>query len=145
MFLHWKRNRTMNNTKLKKAMILGTIALIWTIPSVNLFGVIAVIVSWIAYSNSKKNMAYVSTGMYIAATVISILFAIVLLFAGGMFSFVGETAGVSHNAMTNLLNGMAAFSLVGEDCTLRLPFQATRAEKQLKNRILRTMDFLNRS
>ena len=86
MFLHWKRNRTMNNTKLKKAMILGTIALIWTIPSVNLFGVIAVIVSWIAYSNSKKNMAYVSTGMYIAATVISILFAIVLLFAGGMFS-----------------------------------------------------------
>ena len=46
----------MNNTKLKKAMILGTIALIWTIPSVNLFGVIAVIVSWIAYSNSKKNM-----------------------------------------------------------------------------------------
>lgn len=61
MFLHWKRNRTMNNTKLKKAMILGTIALIWTIPSVNLFGVIAVIVSWIAYSNSKKNMAYVST------------------------------------------------------------------------------------
>lgn len=54
-------------------MILGTIALIWTIPSVNLFGVIAVIVSWIAYSNSKKNMAYVSTGMYIAATVISIL------------------------------------------------------------------------
>ena len=71
MFLHWKRNRTMNNTKLKKAMILGTIALIWTIPSVNLFGVIAVIVSWIAYSNSKKNMAYVSTGMYIAATVIS--------------------------------------------------------------------------
>ena len=68
----------MNNTKLKKAMILGTIALIWTIPSVNLFGVIAVIVSWIAYSNSKKNMAYVSTGMYIAATVISILFAIVL-------------------------------------------------------------------
>lgn len=44
----------MNNTKLKKAMILGTIALIWTIPSVNLFGVIAVIVSWIAYSNSKK-------------------------------------------------------------------------------------------
>ena len=95
MFLHWKRNRTMNNTKLKKAMILGTIALIWTIPSVNLFGVIAVIVSWIAYSNSKKNMAYVSTGMYIAATVISILFAIVLLFAGGMFSFVGEAAGVS--------------------------------------------------
>jgi dolichyl-phosphate-mannose--protein O-mannosyl transferase len=114
MFLHWKRNRTMNNTKLKKAMILGTIALIWTIPSVNLFGVIAVIVSWIAYSNSKKNMAYVSTGMYIAATVISILFAIVLLFAGGMFSFVGEAAGVSHNAMTTLLTGMAAFSLVGD-------------------------------
>ena len=44
----------MNNTKLKKAMILGTIALIWTIPSVNLFGVIAVIVSWIAYKQFQK-------------------------------------------------------------------------------------------
>ena len=42
----------MNNTKLKKAMILGTIALIWTIPSVNLFGVFAVIVSLFAFSNS---------------------------------------------------------------------------------------------
>ncbi len=104
----------MKNTLLKRTVIFGTIALIWSVPSLNIFGIIAAVFSWVIYSKPKKGTVYLTMGLYISAAVVSVLFAVILLFAGGVFSFAGEAAGISDNALTELMNGAAAFSIVGD-------------------------------
>lgn len=48
------------------------IALIWSIPSLNLMGIIATILSWIAYTSHKKGTDLASGVLYIAASFISL-------------------------------------------------------------------------
>lgn len=123
----------MNNKLLRRGMIFGTAALIWSIPSLNIFGIAATILSWIAYSKPKKGSVYAASGLYIAAAVVSVLLAVILLFAGGVFSFAGEAAGISDNALTSLMNGAAAFSLVGDIFYIAAAAASVKGGKTIKD------------
>ncbi|MGN1090508.1 MAG: hypothetical protein ACI4Q6_08925, partial [Huintestinicola sp.] len=59
---------------LKRAMLFGTAALIWSIPSLNILGIIAAIITWIAYSSHRKGASETAGMLYIAASVLSIAF-----------------------------------------------------------------------
>ena len=86
-------------------MIIGTISLIWSIPSLNIFGIIAGVVSWICYSSSKKGTASAAAVIYIIAAALSIGFAVMLIFFKGMIiSIFGEA-----ETMSGVLNFMAVF------------------------------------
>lgn len=104
----------MNNKNLKKAVAAGSVALVWSICSLNLPGIIAAILSWIIYGKPKKNGAKAAGVLYAIALIGSMLFALLLLIAGGMFGFIGEIFGAAENSMKGLLNTMAVFSLFGD-------------------------------
>ena len=103
-----------NNPNLKKAVAAGSIALVWSICSLNLPGIIGAIISWIIYGKPKKNGAKAAGALYVVSFIGSVIFALLLLLAGGMFGFIGEIFGAAENSMKGLLNGMAAFSLFGD-------------------------------
>ena len=89
----------MNNSNLKKAVAAGSVALVWSICSLNLFGIVATIISWAINGKPKKNGAKAAGVLYIISLILSIAFALLLLLTGGM---------------TSLLNGMALFSIFGD-------------------------------
>ncbi len=99
----------MKNTHLRTAVILGTAALIWSIPSLNIFGIIAAIMSWVAYSNNKSSTAKTAMVMYIVAVAASAAFAALMLVAQGAVMAFGDAAGG-----VVLFGGMAAFSVIGD-------------------------------
>lgn len=123
----------MDNKLLRRGMIFGTVALIWSIPSLNIFGIAATILSWIAYSKPKKGSVYAASGLYIAAAVVSVLFAVILLFAGGGFRYAEEATGISYNTLTSLMNGAAAFSLVGDILYIAAAAAGIKGGKTIKD------------
>ncbi|MGN0637766.1 MAG: hypothetical protein ACI4J0_05300 [Huintestinicola sp.] len=92
----------MSNSNLKKAVAAGSIALVWSICSLNLPGIIAAIISWIIYGKPKKNGAKAAGVFYVISFIGSIIFVLLL-----MIALVG-------NRMAGLINGMAIFSLFGD-------------------------------
>ena len=89
-------------------------ALVWSICSLNLFGIVATIISWAINGKPKKNGAKAAGVLYIISLIGSIIFALILLLTGGMFGFAAGLFGSSENTMTSLLNGMALFSVFGD-------------------------------
>lgn len=118
----------MKNKNLRAAMIAGTVALIWSIPSLNIFGIIAVILTWVVYSSSKKGTASAAMAMYITAAVISVLFAVVLVFAGSLFGLIAS----ADNTMMDFLNGAAVFSIVGDVLYITAAVMCYKGGKELK-------------
>lgn len=81
----------MKNKLLKTALGIGTGLLLWSIPSCNLFAVIAVIMGWLTNSACSRKAAYLSGLFYIIAVIsngitffllCSVLFASKLIDAG---------------------------------------------------------------
>lgn len=70
----------MEQKYLKRAMIFGTSALIWSIPSLNILGIIAAIITWIAYSSHRKGASETAGVLYIAASVLSVAFDALIWF-----------------------------------------------------------------
>lgn len=108
--------------KLKAAVALGTAALLWSIPSLNIFGVVAMIISWGAYGGGRKKDAMLSGIFYIIALVVSVLFGILLAMAGNDFTSSEFEAGLSSlmrfSAMLSVLGDIlylaaAVFSFMG--------------------------------
>lgn len=62
------------------AKIYGTVALLWSVPSLNIFGIIGAILSWKAYKSNNGNIARKAMFLYVAATAVSIIFGLVMLF-----------------------------------------------------------------
>ena len=104
----------MNNSNLKKAVAAGSVALVWSICSLNLFGIVATIISWAINGKPKKNGAKAAGVLYMISLIGSIIFALILLLTGGMFGFAAGLFGSSENTMSSLLNGMAPFSVFGD-------------------------------
>lgn len=69
----------MEQKYLKRAMLFGMLALIWSIPSLNILGIIAATISWVAYTSHKKGSAGAAAALYIAASVLSIAFVAIML------------------------------------------------------------------
>ena len=102
------------NNNLKKAVAAGSAALVWSICSLNLFGIVATIISWAINGKPKKNGAKAAGVLYVISLIGSIIFALILLLTGGMFGFAAGLFGNPENSMTSLLNGMALFSVFGD-------------------------------
>lgn len=79
-------------------MLFGMLALIWSIPSLNILGIIAATLSWVAYTSHKKGSADSAAALYIAASVLSIAFDALIWYLCGLFIgrsfFVMVTAGM---------------------------------------------------
>ncbi len=99
----------MKNKRLRTAMIIGNIALVWSVPSLNIFGIIAAILSWSAYSTEKKTSVKIASVMYIFALLLSIMFAAVLLFASGIIS-----SFIEIEPIREVMSAAAALSAVGD-------------------------------
>lgn len=129
----------MKNKNLRNAMIAGTVALIWSIPSLNIFGIIAGITSWICYSSSKKGTASAAAVIYIVAAALSIGFAMLMIFFKGMIISVLGEAG----AMTGVLNFMAGFSVFGDILYFIAAYFSFRGGKELKDGNMETNGFFD--
>ena len=69
---------------LSAAKIYGTVALLWSVPSLNIFGIIGAILSWKAYKSNSGNIALKAMFLYEAASAVSVIFVLILLFLGIM-------------------------------------------------------------
>ncbi|MCI7766497.1 MAG: hypothetical protein MSJ26_00740 [Oscillospiraceae bacterium] len=121
------------NNNLKKAVAAGSAALAWSICSLNLPGIIAAIISWVIYGKPRKNGAKAAGVFYVISLAGSIIFALLLLLAGGMFGFVAEIFGAAGSSMTGLLNGMAVFSLFGDALYIAAAVFSFRAAGEINN------------
>lgn len=120
----------MNNSNLKKAMIFGTIALIWSVPSLNIFGTAASIVSWIAYGRNVKGTAAASGVLYIIATLLSLLLAAALVSCGEAAADIIFSS--SDNFLTEFFNEIAGISLVGDVLYVIAAVFSFKGNKELK-------------
>lgn len=86
--------------------------LLWSVPSCNIFGVLAVILGWVANSGVKKRFAYTAAAFYFLAAVLSGALALVLkLFLSGTALF--DTAGIIAAAAIPVYIFCGALSLIG--------------------------------
>ena len=69
---------------LSAAKIYGTVALLWSVPSLNIFGIIGAILSWKAYKSNNGDIARKAMFLYVVATVVSIVFVLILMILGIM-------------------------------------------------------------
>ncbi|MCM1578311.1 MAG: hypothetical protein NC078_05885 [Ruminococcus sp.] len=99
----------MKTGKLKAAVAIGSAALLWSIPSLNIFGIIGTIMSWSAYGGGRRKTALGAGAFYIAALVVSIIFGILLAIASKDFLSSEFGAGLS-----DLLRFSVLFSLFGD-------------------------------
>ena len=123
----------MNNTNLKKAVVAGSIALAWSICSLNLPGIIAAIISWIIYGKPKKNGAKAAGVFYVISLIGSIIAVLLLMLAKGMFGFVADIVGTPENSMAGLINGMAVFSLIGDALYIAAAVFSFKAAGEIKD------------
>ena len=99
---------------LNAAKIYGTVALLWSVPSLNIFGIIGAILSWKAYKSNNGDIARKAMFLYVAATVVSIIFGLVMLYFGivvlgpayefaiaALISLVGDTLYIIAAVMSN--------------------------------------------
>lgn len=80
----------MKDSKLRLALIIGTAALVWTIPSCNVFAVIAVILGWVNKSVSNRKSAFASGVLYAMAALAGFGFSFLL----GNVREIGEAFGL---------------------------------------------------
>lgn len=104
----------MNNSNLKKAVAAGSVALVWSICSLNIFGIVATIISWAINGKPKKNGAKAAGVLYIISLILSIAFALLLLTAGGILGFINAFFEMGGNPIAGFAKGMALFSLFGD-------------------------------
>lgn len=123
----------MSNNNLKKAVAAGSIALVWSICSLNLPGIIAAIISWIIYGKPKKNGAKAAGVFYVISLIGSIIFVLLLLLAKGMFGFVADIIGTPENRAAGLINGMALFSLFGDALYIAAAAFSFKAAGEIKD------------
>ena len=109
------------NKNLKKAVAAGSIALVWSICSLNFFGIIAAIISWVIYGKPKKNGAKAAGVFYVISLLGSIIFALLL-----MIALVGSS-------MMELLEGMAIFSLFGDALYIAAAVFSFKAAGEINN------------
>ncbi len=105
----------MNNSNLKKAVAAGSVALVWSICSLNLFGIVATIISWAINGKPKKNGAKAAGVLYIISLIGSIAFVLMLFTVGGVTGFI--SAFFERGSSLPLLGfakGMALFSVFGD-------------------------------
>lgn len=105
----------MNNSNLKKAVAAGSVALVWSICSLNLFGIVATIISWAINGKPKKNGAKAAGVLYIISLIGSIAFVLMLFTVGGVMGFI--SAFFERGSSLPLLGfakGMALFSVFGD-------------------------------
>lgn len=99
----------MKKNKLKAAVILGTAALLWSIPSLNIFGIIGAIMSWAAYGGGRRKTAAGAGIFYIISLVVSIAFGAVLAAASKDFWGSEFVSGLAY-----LLKFSALVSVFGD-------------------------------
>lgn len=105
----------MNNSNLKKAVAAGSVALVWSICSLNLFGIVATIISWAINGKPKKNGAKAAGVLYIISLIGSIAFVLMLFTVGGVVGFINAffERGISL-PLLGFAKGMALFSVFGD-------------------------------
>ena len=123
----------MNNSNLKKAVAAGSVALAWSICSLNLTGIIAAMISWIIYGKPRKNGAKAAGVFYVISLVWSVICVLLLLIAKGMFGFVADIIGTPENSMAGLINGMALFSLFGDALYIAAAVFSFKAAGEIKS------------
>lgn len=99
----------MKKGKLKAAVALGSAALLWSIPSLNIFGIIGAIMSWAAYGGARKKTADGAGIFYIISLVVSIVFGAVLALASRDF-----TSSEFASGLASLLRFSVLFSVFGD-------------------------------
>lgn len=104
----------MNNSNLKKAVAAGSVALVWSICSLNLFGIAATIISWAINGKPKKNGAKAAGVLYIISLIGSIAFVLMLLTVGGVMGFISAFFEKGSNPISGFAEGMALFSVFGD-------------------------------
>ncbi len=113
----------MKEPYLRAAMIAGTIALFWIIPSLNVLGIIAYVLSWSAYSRSSGKSAANAMKLYIGAAAVSVPFAVLMLF---LIMKIFQNRG--------LVIGAAAAAAVGVFLLILAAVMSGRGAKSLKNK-----------
>ncbi len=99
----------MKKGKLKTAVALGSAALLWSIPSLNIFGIIGAIMSWAAYGGARKKTAAGAGIFYIISLVVSIAFGVLLAVASKDFLGSEFVSGLA-----SLLRFSVLFSVFGD-------------------------------
>ena len=99
----------MKKGKLKAAVALGSAALLWSIPSLNIFGIIGAIMSWAAYGGARKKTAAGAGIFYIISLVVSIAFGALLAAASKDFLSSEFVSGLAF-----LLKFSTLFSVLGD-------------------------------
>lgn len=121
------------NKNLKKAVAAGSIALVWSICSLNFFGIIAAIISWAILGKPKKNGAKAAGVLYVISLIGSIIAVLLLLLAKGMFGFVADIVGTPENSMAGQINGMAISSLFGDALYIAAAVFSFKAAGEINN------------
>ena len=121
------------NKNLKKAVAAGSVALAWSICSLNLPGIIAAIISWVIYGKPKKNGAKAAGVFYVISLILSIIAVLLLLLAKGMFGFMADILGSPENRMAGLINGMVLFSVFGDALYIAAAVFSFKAAGEINN------------
>jgi len=105
----------MNNSNLKKAVAAGSVALVWSICSLNLFGIVATIISWAINGKPKKNGAKAAGVLYVISLIGSIAFVLMLFTVGGVVGFINAFFEQGSSLpLLGFAKGMALFSVFGD-------------------------------
>ena len=106
---------------LKSAAIYGTAALLWTVPSLNIFGIIGLVLSWKAYKRNDSNIALKAGTLYVVAAAVSVIFALILFFLGIMI--------LDNGSSFILASAAAAISIVGDILYITASIMSSKVEK----------------
>ena len=105
----------------KSAAIYGTAALLWTVPSLNIFGIIGLVLSWKAYKRNDSNIALKAGTLYVVAAAVSVIFALILFFLGIMI--------LDNGSSFILASSAAAISIVGDILYITASIMSSKGEK----------------
>lgn len=126
----------MDSRNIKKAVIAGSAALVWSICSLNIFGIIGTVACWAISGKPRRNGAIAAGVMYIIALLLSIGFGALLLTGAGVFgvfTFLSELAGLADGGMLRLFTGMSVFSLFGDVLYIIASVFCFKAAKELNS------------
>lgn len=124
----------MNNSNLKKAVAAGSVALVWSICSLNFFGIAAAIISWAINGKPKKNGAKAAGVLYIISLIGSIAFVLMLFTVGGAVGFINAFfERGSSLPLLGFAKGMALFSAFGDALYIAAAVFSFKAAGELDN------------
>lgn len=105
----------MKNKYLKYAVILGTISLVWSIVTLNIFGIVGVIMSWVCYSNNSRNLSLAALIMYIISAVGSVFFGMT---SGLIVGFIEMLFGNDGSIVSGLISFINTFAFLSIPATV---------------------------